>query len=208
MPDNFGEGFHRRKKIARLLLLCPSIDSNWARSILYLHSTSVGNFCRLTNEDFMHNHSILLPERLRRYRRTVSTSFDCHTCISGTDSSWPKRIGRCARYPNAELIVGYYLTLRVMAAPLHVWARLWLQVEWPLALFRSSVAFWSILQSSSSIATFWSMLQSSLSSFPLDCVHLMLVHLFFECIRQPLFLHFLPHQFNNSAPNWLPYLQQ
>lgn len=204
MPDSFNEDSHWRKRLRDSCYCVPQLTRTgreaFCTCILHLFGISADSLTKI----LCINHSILLPERPRRYHELLlHHSIVTHASPACT-APGPSELAVAHATLTPELTVGCHLTSRVMATPLHVWARLWLQAERPPPLFRSGVTFWSILQSSSSMATFWLMLQSCLSSFPSDCVHLMLVHLVFEYICQLSFLHFLPRQVNNSAPDWLP----
>ena len=154
MPDSINEDFLGRKPLRDSRYCVPQLTRTgreaFCTCILHLFGISAVS---LTKISCMH-HSMLLPECPRRYHELfLHHSIVAHASPACT-ALGPSELAVAHAPLTPELTVGCYLTSRVMAASLNIWARLWLQVERPLALFRSKVTFWSLLQSSSSMATF------------------------------------------------------
>ena len=148
MPDRINEDSHGRKPLRDSCYCVPQLTRTgreaFCTCILHLFGISADS---LTKFSCMH-HPILL---LLHHSIVTHASPAC-TALGPSELA----VAHAPLMP--ELTVGCYLTSRVMAASLHIWARLWLQVERPSALFRFRVTSWSLLQSSSSMDTFWSML--------------------------------------------------
>ena len=87
------------------------------------------------------HHPILLPGRLRRYHELFLHHSIVTHASPACSALGPSELAVAHAPLPPELTAGCYLTSRVMAASLHIWARLWLQVERPSALFRFRVFF-------------------------------------------------------------------